>query len=90
MSHVVRDKTKVLARTRRIRGQMEALEKALSGEPECVDVLTQLAAVRGAVHGLMMQVFDDHLREHMAAEPDAKKRDAEVTRVASIMKTYFK
>lgn len=67
MSHTVREKSKLLARVRRIRGQVEALERALEGEKGCVEVLQQIAAVRGAMNGLMSEVIEDHVLTHIAS-----------------------
>ncbi len=67
MAHTVRDKIKLLARVRRIRGQVEALERALETEKGCSDVLQQIVAVRGAMNGLMREVIEDHVRTHIAS-----------------------
>ena len=53
MSHTTREKTKLLNRVRRIRGQMEAVERALEEERGCAEVLQLIAGVRGAINGLM-------------------------------------
>ena len=53
MSHTIRDKKALLTRVRRIAGQAAALEKALEQESECAAILQQIAAIRGAVNGLM-------------------------------------
>lgn len=90
MSHVLHNKSKLLARTRRIRGQVVALENAIENGTDCAAVLTQIAAVRGAVQGLMIEVLDDHLREHLSSQEDAKLRDEEVTTVMRILRSYFK
>ena len=66
MTHTVREKSKLLSRVRRIRGQVEALERALDGEKGCAEVLHQIAAVRGAINGLMAEVLEDHVRTHIA------------------------
>ena len=66
MSHTVREKTKLLARVRRIRGQIEALERALTAEKGCSEILHQIAAARGAMNGLMAEVLEDHIRTHIA------------------------
>jgi DNA-binding FrmR family transcriptional regulator len=66
MAHTIQDKTKLLGRVRRIRGQIEALERALQGEKGCAEVLHQIAAVRGAVNGLMAQVIEGHIQMHVA------------------------
>jgi len=67
MSHTVQEKGKLLARVRRIRGQVEALERALEAEKGCTAVLQQIAAVRGAMNSLMSEVIADHVRTHIAS-----------------------
>ena len=68
MSHTVHDKKKLLARVRRIKGQTGALEIALEQETDCAAILQQIAAIRGAVNGLMLEVLEGHMREHLGAE----------------------
>lgn len=63
MPHSPAEKKRALARVRRIRGQLDALERALEAGSDCGPVLQQLAAVRGAVNGLMSSVLESHLRE---------------------------
>ncbi len=53
-------------------------------------VLTQIAAVRGAAQGLMMEVLDGHLQEHLADEPDRKKREEEIAGISAMLRSYFK
>lgn len=67
MSHTVHDKKKLLARVRRIKGQTGALESALEQETDCAAILQQIAAIRGAVNGLMLEVLEGHMREHLGA-----------------------
>lgn len=69
MGHIRRNRDALTARVRRIAGQMAAVEKALEGDAGCADILQQVAAVRGAVNGLMDELIADHLKEHVAA-PD--------------------
>jgi len=90
MSHTHKDPKKLLTRVRRIGGQVSALEQSLLNGAECVDVLTQIAAARGAMHGLMLEVLNDHLQAHVADEPEQSARIAEVQSVTQLMKTYFK
>ena len=63
--HTIRDRQKLLGRVRRIRGQVEAIERALESEAGCETVMHQIAGVRGAVAGLMAEVIDDHIRTHL-------------------------
>ena len=92
MSHTVREKSKLLSRVRRIRGQVEALERALDAEKGCAEVLHQIAAIRGAVNGLMAEVLEDHVRTHIAGPSIAS--DAERTQGANeliaVLRTYLR
>jgi len=91
MAHTVKDKKTLLARVRRIQGQAGALERALSEEAECSAVLQQIAAIRGAVNGLMAQVLEGHLREHLGGEertPQERRDDLE--QVLSVLRSYLK
>ena len=65
MSHVSREKTKLLNRLRRLRGQIEAIERAVEADSECARVLQQATACRGALEGFIAEVIEDHIREHM-------------------------
>ncbi|QDE37780.1 metal/formaldehyde-sensitive transcriptional repressor [Luteibacter pinisoli] len=89
MSHISQNKSRVITRVRRLRGQLDALERALEGEADCLDVLTQAAAIRGASQGLMVELLGDHLRQHVVAEDDASVRDAEAEQVLQLVKRYL-
>jgi DNA-binding FrmR family transcriptional regulator len=67
MGHTIREKTKLLARVRRIRGQVEGLERSLESEKGCDEVMQQIVAIRGAMNALMAEVIDDHVRTHIAS-----------------------
>lgn len=88
--HTIRDKAKLLARVRRIQGQAAALERQLDEEHDCVAVLQQLAAIRGAVNGLMASVIEGHMKEHVVQEPDQGDREKEAEVVLRVLKSYFK
>lgn len=91
MSHTMAGKKKLLSRVRRIKGQSTALESSLEGEPDCMQVLQQIAAIKGAVNGLMKEVLESHLREHLGVEDiSPEQRTEEVEQVISILKSYLK
>lgn len=91
MAHTVKDKKSLLTRIRRIKGQANALEGALDSEAECTVILQQIAAIRGAINGLMMEVLDGHLREHLGTEAlSATQREEEIDQVISIFRSYLK
>jgi DNA-binding FrmR family transcriptional regulator len=61
-----RERTKLINRVKRIRGQMESVERVLAdGGRECTEVLMLLATVRGGINGLMAEVLEDHIRLHL-------------------------
>ena len=90
MGHVTRNQKKLLSRVRRIGGQVGALEKALESDADCTDILVQIAAVRGAVSALMMEVLTGHLEEHIAGETDKRRRDSELAVLTKLMKTHIR
>ncbi|WP_353154245.1 metal/formaldehyde-sensitive transcriptional repressor [Herminiimonas fonticola] len=90
MSHVA-DNKKLLARVRRMQGQVGALEKALEQGGDCSAVLQQIAAIRGAANGLMGEVLESHIREHLGADvvaPD--QRQEEIEQIVKILRSYLK
>jgi DNA-binding FrmR family transcriptional regulator len=77
MTHVTTEKTKLLNRLKRIRGQLEAIERAVNEDGECARVLQQATACRGAMDGFIAEVIEDHIREHMV-DPAAPENDPRV------------
>jgi DNA-binding FrmR family transcriptional regulator len=65
MPHTIRAKTKLLNRVRRIRGQIEAAERALEDEKSCAEVLHIVVAARGAINSLVAEVIEDHIHTHV-------------------------
>ncbi|WP_268843613.1 metal/formaldehyde-sensitive transcriptional repressor [Acidocella facilis] len=92
MTHTVKDKQRLLARVRRIRGQVEAIERALEGEAGCEKVMHLIAGVRGATAGLMAEIVEDHVRTHLvddARHPGALNEDA-AEQLLEVVRTYLK
>ena len=91
MAHTVKGKKSLLTRIRRIKGQAEALERALDGDADCSAVLQQIAAIRGAVNGLMVVVLEGHVTEHLGPDAtDAKRRGEDVEQIVSVLRSYMK
>jgi len=65
MGHVATQKAKLLNRVKRLRGQIEAIQRAIEADQECADVLQQATSCRGALDGFIAEVIEDHIREHM-------------------------
>lgn len=91
MPHTPQEKKRVLTRVRRIRGQADALERALEAGADCGAVLQQIAAIRGAVNGLMSEVLEAHVREEFgqAARSEAQ-RAARVQELTGLVRSYLK
>jgi DNA-binding FrmR family transcriptional regulator len=66
MAHTTANKHHLVARVRRIAGQIAAIEKAIEDEAGCASILHQVAGARGAINGLLDELIEDHLREHVA------------------------
>ncbi len=91
MAHTIQHKRKFLNRARRIRGQVDAIERALEREEGCTEVLHLIAACRGALNGLMAEVLDGHVRTHVL---DPRRRSAAQVRAAddllAVVNAYLK
>jgi DNA-binding FrmR family transcriptional regulator len=92
MTHTIREKQKLLARVRRIRGQVEALERTLASEAGCDQVMHQIVGIRGAVAGLMAEVVEDHVRNHLVSpQKNAVTLDTQAAeQLIEVMHTYLK
>ena len=66
MSHLPKEKQKLVARIKRIRGQVDSIERSLTSDDDCADVLMLLANIRGGINSLMGEVLEDHIRLHFA------------------------
>lgn len=72
MANNSREQVKLLNRVKRIRGQMDSVERALAQEDHnCSDVLMLLAAARGGINGLMAEILEDHIRLHLLKDGHA-------------------
>ena len=79
MGHTQRDRDKLLLRIKRIRGQVDGIQRTLEDGEECFAVLQTAAACRGALTGLMTEIIEGHIRDHIldpAQEPTAAQTRA--------------
>ena len=92
MAHVAEEKQKLLNRVRRLRGQVDALERALDAEEGCSEVMRLLAAARGAINAIMAEVVEDHILLHMI-KPDSKPSRAQqesLDELVDVLRTYIR
>lgn len=96
MPHSSEDKKRAITRLRRIKGQADALERAIEAGADCAPLLQQIVAMRGATNGLMAEVMESHLRETFGAgaDPAVKSEGSDhedaVEGVMKILRTYLK
>ena len=79
--HTLRDQNRLINRVRRLRGQVDAVERALTANSSCSDIIQRVTAARGAMDGLMAELLEEHVREYLLAErpmaDDERRRAAE-------------
>jgi DNA-binding FrmR family transcriptional regulator len=92
MSHTIREKAKLISRVRRIRGQVEALERALETEAGCTQTLQLIASIRGATNSLMAEIMEDHIRVHVVDPARARSADRAnaAVELIDVVRAYFK
>jgi len=94
--HTVRNRKKLLERVRKIRGQIEGLERLLEQSEGAGDdvslILQTVASSRGALNGLMCELIEGHIREHIqdGQEISARDREQAVEDVIEVVKRYLK
>lgn len=91
MGHIRANKDQVIARVRRIAGQVSAVERAVTGDAPCAETLHLVAAIRGAVTGLMDEIVEEHLRTHVAdpaLSPEDRLKGAD--ELAVVIRRYGK
>ncbi|MEK7469663.1 MAG: metal/formaldehyde-sensitive transcriptional repressor [Planctomycetota bacterium] len=91
--HTSRDRLKLLNRIRRIRGQIDGIERELGTHAhDCYRILQTIAACRGAVTGLMAEVLEGHVRQHIIDQrrsPTAAERDA-IEGLVAVVRSFLK
>jgi DNA-binding FrmR family transcriptional regulator len=90
--HTTREREKLIARVRRIRGQIEGIERAIADEKGCFEVLQTVTAARGALNSLVAEMIEDHVRHHVL-DPDEKipaKRAHAAEELVDIVRAYVK
>ena len=92
MTHTIRQKTKLLNRVRRIRGLVDAIERALENEVDCEQVMHVIAACRGAMNGLLTEVVEDHIQTHLIDRLEAREPDSAqaAEQLIDVLRRYFK
>lgn len=88
ISHISREKLDLINRTKKVVGQLEAVQRALEDDAACADLLQRLAAARGSINSLMGELMEDHIRNHMPRK--TKSSEEAANDVIQIVRTYLK
>ncbi len=91
MSHVAKERKKLLARVNRIIGQVQALKSAIEtaeDNEDCRAVMQQISSVRGAMNGLLLHFLDEHIREHVALGATQADRLEGAEEIISALKSF--
>jgi len=92
VAHATTEKSNLLNRVSRIRGQVDAVERALTEGRACGELLQLIAAARGAMGSLMAEVVEDQVRFHIV-DPDAKpssKQAQSAQQLIDVLKPYLR
>lgn len=91
MPHSLEYKKRALSRVRRIKGQVEALERALESGDSCLTILQQIASIRGASNGLMGEMVEMHLKDELVSgETTPDQRALRMAEVGHLLRSYLK
>lgn len=90
MAHTTAGKKKLLNRVRRLQGQLSAVERAIDEDQDCSAILQLVAACRGATNGLMAELLEGHIRNHVIEEDEGLARRAAAEEVIGVVRSYLK
>jgi len=86
-----KEQQKLVARIKRIRGQVDSIERSLTGGEDCADILMLLANVRGGINSLMAEVLEDHIRLHLITSKKAAENPHELAEdMIDLVRAYLK
>jgi DNA-binding FrmR family transcriptional regulator len=92
MSHTIKDKTKLLHRVNRIQGQIGAVEKMLQRDEDCSLILRTIASCGGALNGLLAEILEEHIRQHILDPKHKPTADqiGSIEELIDVVKAYIK
>lgn len=91
VGHVVENRKKLLNRVSRMEGQMKALRETIEGakgDADCHTVMQQVASLRGAMNGMLLEFLGEHIRSHVACAESEQERLAEAEVLMSAIKSF--
>ena len=92
MSHTTAAKKDLITRINRIQGQLDGIKDAIQEDLDCASVLQQVAACRGAMNGLMAEIIEGEIKNHVLS-PNAKANSSEAKaadELVEVLRRYIK
>lgn len=95
MAHIYQNKKQLITRIKKIKGQLDAVERAIDkgeekSEMDCFKVLQTLAAAKGAFGGLVQDLIEGHINDHIVHQDADKKTKIAADELIKIMRTFWK
>jgi DNA-binding FrmR family transcriptional regulator len=91
MAHLSGDNRKLLGRVRRLKGQLEGIERMLEAGEDCYRILQTTAACRGALNALTRELINEHIEHHLTGDPSASESVKGAAReIQDILASYLK
>jgi FrmR/RcnR family transcriptional regulator, repressor of rcnA expression len=88
--HAKSEKLKLQNRVRRVRGQVEAIGRALEEGQGCAAILHLIVAARGGLNSLMTEVIEDHIQLHLVDATKDTERSRSAEELIEAVQAYLK
>ena len=85
-SGYITEKQAILARLRRIEGQVRGLQRLVDEEQYCIDILTQVSAATKALEGVALLLLDQHLEHCLTQATDAKEAQQKLSEASAAIR----
>lgn len=73
------DRERILARLRRMEGQVRGVQRMVEEDKYCVDILTQISSIIAASRSIGLLILEDHIRGCVLNAEDKDAAAAELT-----------
>jgi DNA-binding FrmR family transcriptional regulator len=86
-------KTETLRRLKSIAGHIKGIEKMVTEDAYCIDIISQVQAVQAALSKVNVQILDDHLHSCMITAvrgDDTTERERMLSEIASVFEKSTK
>jgi len=90
MAHTLKDKDRLIGRIKRLQGQLKSATNALESEEDCYKIMLTLASCRGALNGLMSDIMEEHIREHIGSASNVKEAAQASEEAIEILRSFWK